>query len=302
MLRNPKGVVVVTGLEDTDPNGVMFTMQTAFKKDFYFRANSTDEKRRFMEAISLAIEMQRSRFADIVVEDGIQIQIGIEFARNGFVESAKYQFQTVLEGGDANKCQALFHLGTCFLIEGNETRAVDFLQKARGQALLSDDMLLLSQISCNLGVAQYILGTFDESIKSFDGILEIAPGDEDAIVNESVVHLAAKNFNIAEKMLAPLLNKAKPNKNALLNWSEIMVANGKPSASLETLQRLVQLYPDCDEGFYKLGEHYEGERSETSLVNAAECYQSALALQSHRLKYGDAVLRVRNSLADLQDS
>lgn len=301
MLRNPKGVVVITGLKDTDPDGVMWTMRSALKKDFFLSANSIDDKRRFMEAMALAIEVQRSKFlnADMESDDELHIHVAIELARNGFLESAKLEFQSILDSNSKN-IQALFHLGTCYLIEGNETRSVDLLQKAQTQATLCDDPLL-PEISCNLGVAQYILGVFDDSIKSFDSVLAASPGDEDVIVNESVVYIANKNYSAAEKLLAPLLNNSKPSKNALLNWSEVMIANGKPSASIETLQRLVLLYPNCDEGYFKLGEIFEGERSKSSLVSAAECYQSALALQSHRFKYGDAVLRVQNLLADLQE-
>jgi tetratricopeptide (TPR) repeat protein len=300
MLRNPKGVVVVTGIEDTDPDGTMWTMQSAFKKDFFLSANSIDEKHRFMEAMLLAIEVQRNQFVNVDMESDneLRVHVAIEFARYGFLESAKLQFQSVLDS-DPKNVHTLFHLGTCYLIEGNEAQSVDYLQKAQTQAALSDDPLL-SQINCNLGVAQYILGMFDESIKSFESVLIISPGDEDIIVNESVVHIAAKNYSSAEKLLAPLLNNSKPSKNALLNWSEVMFANGKLSASIETLQRLVQLYPDCDEGYYKLGEIFETEGSKSSLLRAAECYQSALALQSHRFKYGDAVLRVQNLLADFE--
>ena len=73
-------------------------------------------------------------------------------------------------------------------------------------------------------------------------------------------------------------------------------ASEKTAAALDSLKKLVNLYPDCHDGYYMLGELFE---KSGDFSKAAESFQMALSLNSHKMAYANALANVRTKLAEI---
>ncbi len=284
---------MIDSINDDNPRELTWTMTTVPEKLFFLRANSMEDKQRFITVMNTAVELKRKQTEN---KEPSKLSAAIELGRNGFVDKAK---QILLELIDIDKSnsEALFHLGTCYFVEGNEPMAIQVFDQCLEMIEKgSDTNTLYFEILNNLGLCNFILGNFDVSKELFGKIHRSRPRDFVALTNLSAVHIECGEFADAERVLLICLNDPKPSVHALLNWVTVLRASDKTAAALDSLKKLVTLYPDCHDGYFMLGEVFEhsGDYSK-----AAESFQIALSLNSHKMAYANALANARTKLAEI---
>lgn len=296
--QRPKGVHIVTGVRDEQPNTLTWILDTAEEKSFELRASSMGEKTRFMERMRRAADVQKRRRSlqpagRPRTDLDEKLNSALELGTNGYIGQA---LAALIELEDAHKenPEILYHLGTCRLVEGRELLAIEILVTA---AALSEstNTPLYCDVMNNIGLAHFILGNYTAAKNCIRSALVHRPKDENIISNLASVHIECKDYAGAEALLKEVIKASAPCENTMLNWAEILNATERVSAAIDTLKRLVSVHPTCHPAYFMMGELYEKE----GLAALAICaYEAACSLQDHRINYHDALRRVRLHVAD----
>ena len=291
-MRNPKGVPIITAVHDEYPSELTWSISTIPDKTFYLRAPTLEEKQKFILVMHAAVNAQQ---ISMKIEGPSKLVAAIEWGRNGYVDKAKVELMELAQS-EPDNCSVLFHLGTCHLVEGNEFNAIEIYSQAVKAINPQSNQQLFIEIMNNLGLAHFITGNFTAAKFCFNEIRRQLPNDEDTLINLSVVHIECGEFVDAERLLFLCFNNEKPKAQALLNWAIVMKATGKKAAGMESLKKLVNLYPDAHDAHYMLGEIYiqNGE-----LLKAAELFELALSLHSSKIIYAQALASVKSKIAEI---
>jgi tetratricopeptide (TPR) repeat protein len=298
-LDQPKGVHIITGIRDEQPNSLSWMIDTAADKPFELRASSHAEKTRFLESMQKAAEAQRQR-ATIVspIKSGgsndlppaavRKLNAALELGSNGYIEQAVSELVALAELHKGN-AEVLYHLGSCRLVEGREQMAIDILTEAL-RLIGTTNVDLYCDAMNNIGLAHFILGDFIAARSCLKNALQHRPKDPDALSNLASVYLESEDYAAAEALLKETMKSSLPGVNAMLNWADMLIGTERTPAAVESLYRLVSIHPTCHLAHFKLGELYE---KEGTLSKAVAAYATAYSLQDHRSKYASSLNRVR---------
>ena len=157
-------------------------MTTIPEKVFFLRANSMEDKQRFITVMNAAILLKQKQSEN---EEPSKLVAAIELGRNGFVDKAKHELLELIESDKTNS-EALFHLGTCYFVEGNEPMAIqafDHCLELIGKS--PDSSPLYFDILNNLGLCNFILGNYEAAKSLFFEIRRLRPRDFTALILDS---------------------------------------------------------------------------------------------------------------------
>lgn len=303
--KRPKGVHIITGIRDDQPNSLQWIVDTTDNKPFELRATSIKEKQHFLECMKKAalVHQRRSSLDSRSANMGTvrtptsideKLHAALELGANGFIGPSVAALAELDEASPDN-AELLFHLGSCRLVEGQELQAIAVLSDA---AVLAEttDVPLYCDIMNNMGLAHFFLGNFGPAKVCLKNALTHRPKDEELLSNMALICLDSGDVATAEALLRVPMKASAPRRDTMLNWAEIMVASDKVPAAIECLQRLVAVHSDCHFAYYKLGELYELQ--ESTYVLAVGAYEMAFSLQDHRVNYAAALTRVRLEAAE----
>ncbi len=283
---------MIVAVKDEHPDSLNWTIQTSINKPFELRAQTLEEKKKFIDAMNRASNLQ-APFNLLSDGNSVKLNLALELGKNGYIEQSKNELLAITLN-DSNDGKALFYLATCYMIEGREDLALSTYDNVL-KLLTSTTSPMYCDVRNNQGLAHFVLGNFEAAKVVLKDAMSNFPSDEETKINLAVVHLELGEYDEAEILLRDLLNSSVPNVTAMLNWSDCMAATNRRSSAIDCLRRLISIHPDSHVGHFKLGTMYE---KDGLLALAAESYETAFSLNDRRVDYANSLSNVRLIIAE----
>ena len=209
-----------------------------------------------------------------------RINLAVALARRGLSSEAAAQFRTVLRY-DPKHVTALYNLGRIELTSGDIRNALAHLERANVLAPADDEInlsliavLLRSQKRAEAGDR---IRTLVKTATRADVLVAVAPlaieGGEDSMVREAVQNAARRDKRAQAVVLAlvrqalgrreyrsadALLSAIESETGGVPEWYALRgytdFKTGHPEAALTNLQRAIELAPDVEDHYMKMGE------------------------------------------------